>query len=172
MACKTRSGRLFYLHYYKTALLAEGYMMSAFDNCLFYCITATDTNYIIVYVDDTFIFSNSPVHIDTVITNVGKHYEVTLDRDATSSLGLNLTHNSSQSPNPSSSPNSSHSIRQKKTLRTSHRTHIPIGPTTPTRRPLHLFATSRYTSLSHQEPPGYHGRGIIRRNEEQQPHQS
>ena len=94
MACKTRSGRLFYLHYYKTALLAEGYMMSAFDNCLFYCITATDTNYIIVYVDDTFIFSNSPVHIDTVITNVGKHYEVTLDRDATSSLGLNFTHNS------------------------------------------------------------------------------
>ena len=44
----------------------------------------------------------------------------------------------SQSPNPSSSPNSSHSIRQKKKLRTSHRTHIPIGPTTPTRRPLHF----------------------------------
>ena len=29
-----------------------------------------------------------------------------------------------------------------------------------------------YTSLSHQEPPGYHGSGIIRGNEEQQPHQS
>ena len=52
------SGRLFYLHY-KKAILAEGYLlMSAFDNCLFYCITPTETTYIIVYVDDTFIFSN------------------------------------------------------------------------------------------------------------------
>jgi hypothetical protein len=86
------SGRLFYLHY-KTALLAEGYAMSAFDNCLFHRITATETTYIIVYVDDTFIFSNSLAHIDRVIDKVGKHYEVTLDRDATSFLGLSLTHN-------------------------------------------------------------------------------
>jgi hypothetical protein len=82
------SGRLFYLHY-KKALLAEGYTMSAFDNCLFYRITPTETTYIIVYVDDTFIFSNSQANIDAVITNIGKHYEVTLDRDATSFLGLN-----------------------------------------------------------------------------------
>jgi hypothetical protein len=86
------SGRLFYLHY-KTALIAEGYTMSIFDNCLFYRITSTETTYIIVYVDDTFIFSNSPANIDKVITNIGKHYEVTLDRDATSFLGLNLAHN-------------------------------------------------------------------------------
>ena len=66
--------------------------MSAFDNCLFYRIAATETTYIIVYVDDTFIFSNSLAHIDSVIANVGKHYEVTLDRDATSFLGLNLAH--------------------------------------------------------------------------------
>ena len=68
--------------------------MSAFDNCLFYRTTATKTTYIIVYVDDTFIFSNSAKNIDTVISSVGKHYEVTLDREATSFLGLNLTHNS------------------------------------------------------------------------------
>ena len=86
------SGRLFYLHY-KRALLAEGYLMSAFDNCLFYRITPTETTYIIVYVDDTFIFSNSLDNIDNVITNIGKHYEVTLDREATSFLGLNLAHN-------------------------------------------------------------------------------
>jgi hypothetical protein len=41
------SGRLFYLHY-KTALLAESYTMSAFDNCLFYRINATETIYIIL----------------------------------------------------------------------------------------------------------------------------
>ena len=86
------SGRLFYLRY-KKALLAEGYQMSAFDNCLFYRIKTTETTDIIVYVDDTFIFSNLQAHIDTVITNIGKHYEVTLDRDATSFLGLNLAHN-------------------------------------------------------------------------------
>ncbi len=68
--------------------------MSAFDNCLFFRITATETTYIIVYVDDTFIFSNSQEGIDAVITKIGKHYEVTLDRDATSFLGLSLTHNS------------------------------------------------------------------------------
>ena len=31
------SGRIFYLHY-KAALIAEGYIMSQFDNCLFYKI--------------------------------------------------------------------------------------------------------------------------------------
>jgi len=67
--------------------------MSAFDNCLFYRTTSTETTYIIVYVDDTFIFSNSAANIATVITSIGNHYEVTLDRDATSFLGLNLTHN-------------------------------------------------------------------------------
>ncbi len=67
--------------------------MSAFDNCLFYKTTATETTYLIVYVDDTFIFSNSAENIDAFIANVGKHYEVTLDRDATSFLGLNLMHN-------------------------------------------------------------------------------
>ncbi len=67
--------------------------MSAFDNCLFYRITQTETTYIIVYVDDTFIFSNSQVYIDNVITSIGKHYEVTLDREATSFLGLHLAHN-------------------------------------------------------------------------------
>ena len=38
------SGRLFY-QYYKAAQLAEGYRMSAFDNCLFYRTTATEINY-------------------------------------------------------------------------------------------------------------------------------
>ena len=73
--------------HYKAALLAEGYLMSQFDQCLFYRITSIETTYIIVYdVDDTCIFSNSLANIDQVITNVGKHYEVTLDRDASSLL--------------------------------------------------------------------------------------
>ena len=71
------SGRIFYLHY-KAALTAEGYTMSQFDNCLFYKISAAETTYIIVYVDDTFIFSNTDANIESVITSIGKHYEVTL----------------------------------------------------------------------------------------------
>ena len=86
------SGRIFYMHY-KASLLAEGYLMSQFDQCLLYRITPTETTYIIVYVDDTFIFSNSLANLDQVITNVGKHYEVTLDSDASSFLGLSLAHN-------------------------------------------------------------------------------
>ena len=86
------SGRIFYMHY-KAALPAEGYLMSQFDKCLFYRTTPTETTYIIVYVDDTFIFNNSLANIDQVITNVGKHYEVTLDHDASSFLGLSLAHN-------------------------------------------------------------------------------
>ena len=44
--------------------------MSAFDNCLFFRITATETIYIIVYVDDTFVFSNSQEGIDAVRTSL------------------------------------------------------------------------------------------------------
>ena len=44
-----------------------------FYNCLFYRTTGTKTTYIIVYVDDTFIFSNSEANINTVITSIGNH---------------------------------------------------------------------------------------------------
>jgi hypothetical protein len=120
------SGRLFYLHY-KKALLAEGYTMSAFDNCLFYRITPTETTYIIVYVDDTFIFSNSQANIDAVITNIGKHYEVTLDRDATSFLGLNLAHN----------PDGTVTITQPKLLTKLFALHPPRKGSTHT--PIHPY---------------------------------
>ena len=36
------SGRIFYQHY-RSALIAEGYTMSAFDNCLFYHARPTET---------------------------------------------------------------------------------------------------------------------------------
>jgi hypothetical protein len=78
------SDRIFYQHYH-SALLAEGYM-SAFDNCLFYCAELTETIYILVYVDDTFIFASHPDHLNTLITAIGRHYEVTLDLDRTITL--------------------------------------------------------------------------------------
>ena len=51
-------------------------------------------DHILVYVDDTLIlFSKKEEHLGTLMSSFGKHYEVTLNRDATNFLGLNFTHN-------------------------------------------------------------------------------
>jgi hypothetical protein len=122
------SGRIFYLHY-KNALLAEGYTMSQFDHCLFFRISPTETTYIIVYVDDTFIFSNTQANIDQVITSVGRHYEVTLDRDASSFLGLSLTHN----------PDGTVTITQPKLLKKLFALYPPRSNTKSAAAPTHPY---------------------------------
>ena len=81
------SGRAFYIHY-KSALIEEGYAMSDMDPCLFYRITYKETTYIMLFVDDTYIYSNDQKYIDEVIRKMGKHYEVTLDMKAESFLGI------------------------------------------------------------------------------------
>ena len=153
--------------------------MSAFDNCLFYRITETETTYIIVYVDDTFIFSNTQANIDSVIENVGKHYEVTLDREATSFLGLNLTHN----------PDGTVTITQPKLLAKlfalypprKDSTHIPTHPyaplpkdTDPDPQTTDHYAYLRLLGiliyLAHKKPPRYNGCSFIRRHQKQQTH--
>ena len=169
------SGRPFFLHY-KIALLAEGYTLSAFDNCLFYRITATET---------TFSWStpSSSATLKTISTtssliNVGKHYEVTLDRDATSFLGLNLTHNPDvivtiTQPKLLTKLFSLYPPRKDTTYKPSSHQYPPLPkesdpPTQPADH--YAYLRLRYTLLSHQEPLGHHGRCFIRGNEEQQPH--
>ncbi len=66
------SGAIFYAHY-RDALLSEQYRMSPLDPCLFYRTTDTETTYIIVYVDDTFIFTSNQTHLDDFITAMGRH---------------------------------------------------------------------------------------------------
>ena len=102
--------------------------MSAFDNCLFYRITPTETTYIIVYVDDKFIFSNTQANIDKVITSIVKHYEVTLDREATSFLGLHLAHNTDGTV----------TITQPKLLTKLFSLHPPLKG--PSQTPLHPYS--------------------------------
>lgn len=85
------SGRRFYYHY-KDALVEEGYKVAQSDQCLFFKITETETTYIIIYVDDTFIFSNQMSNVNEMITRISKHYTVTLDTLADSFLGINLEH--------------------------------------------------------------------------------
>ena len=125
------SGRLFYLHF-KAALLTEGYSMSALDNCLFCRTTATEKTYIIiVYVDDTFIFSNSAANIDAVITSISNHYEVTLDRGATNFLGLTTTRTAlSQSLSLNFYSNYLLSTHRARTAQTSPPTPTHLSPKT------------------------------------------
>jgi len=85
------SGRRFYYHY-KDALILEGYTMAQSDQCLFFKITDEETTYIIIYVDDTFIFSNHMDNVNEMFTKLSKHYTVTLDTVADSFLGINLEH--------------------------------------------------------------------------------
>ena len=171
------SGRIFYLHY-KAALTAEGYIMSQFDNCLFYKISAAETTYIIVYVDDTFIFSNTDANIESVITSIGKHYAVTLDRDATSFLGLSLAHNADNTV----------TVTQPKLLTKLFALHPQKGgpnnrgietplPSTPqrygsqphTNRPIRIPPSPRHAPIHHEEQIRHHGGSILRRDQELPP---
>jgi hypothetical protein len=52
--------------------------MSSFDNCLFYRNDPFETIYVLVYVDDAFVFTNHPDHLQTLINSIEKHYEVAL----------------------------------------------------------------------------------------------
>jgi len=85
------SGRHFYRHY-RDALIAEGYVMSKMDNCLFYRVTGAETTFIVLFVDDTLIFSKRQEDIDQFSARLNRHYELTLDPKADSFLGINIEH--------------------------------------------------------------------------------
>jgi hypothetical protein len=85
------SGRYFYRHY-RDALIEEGYVMSNMDNCLFYKITEEKTPFIVLFVDDTLIFSKRQLDIDQFVVSMNRHYELTLDTKADSFLGINIGH--------------------------------------------------------------------------------
>ncbi len=81
------SGRHFYRHY-RDALIAEGCVMSKMDNCLFYRVNDVETTFIVLFVDDTLIFSKRQEDIDQFSARLNRHYELTLDAKADSFLGI------------------------------------------------------------------------------------
>ena len=85
------SGRHFYRHY-RDALIAEGYVMSKMDNCLFYRVNDVETTFIVLFVDDTLIFSKRQEDIDQFSARLNRHYELTLDAKADSFLGIHIEH--------------------------------------------------------------------------------
>ena len=72
------SGRHFYRHY-RDALIKEEYIMSSMDNCLLYKITEEEITFIVLFVDDTLIFSKRQIDIDQFVVCMNRHYELTLD---------------------------------------------------------------------------------------------
>ena len=86
------SGRHFYRHY-REALIKEEYIMSSMDNCLFYKITEEEITFIVLFVDDTLIFSKRQIDIDQFVVCMNRHYELPLDTKADSFLGINIGHN-------------------------------------------------------------------------------
>jgi len=84
------SGRLWYEHY-TDSLKKEGYMQSKFDPCLFYRVNESEVTYICLFVDDTYVFSNKPEHMDAFVSRMQKYYQVTLDIKGDSFLGIQFT---------------------------------------------------------------------------------
>ena len=88
------SGRAFY-EFYKSKLLEEGYTMSEMDPCLFYRIQKDEVTYIVLFVDDTYVFSNDEAHIKSLEDRMKKHFDVTIEPEADAFLGINFHYDES-----------------------------------------------------------------------------
>lgn len=87
------AGRAYY-EAYSTHLIENGYTRSASDICLFYKLEPNINlrTYIWIHVDDTFIASTHEDEIDKFKAIVESKFEITINYDVTSHLGINLTH--------------------------------------------------------------------------------
>ena len=86
-----KSGKLWYEHY-RNSLIKEGYMQSKSDPCLFYRVNDEEATYVCLFVDDTFVFSNSEANLDKFLKSMEKYYQVSLDTTAESFLGVHFNH--------------------------------------------------------------------------------
>ena len=85
------AGRAFY-ELFKSKLEKEGYTMSKMDPCLFYRIQGDEETYIVIFVDDSFVYSNRKECIQDYEQKMRKHFEITTDPEAESFLGVTFTY--------------------------------------------------------------------------------
>jgi len=85
------AGRAFY-ELFKSKLEEEGYTMSAMDPCLFYRIQGDEETYIVIFVDDSFVYSNRKEYIREYEHRMRTHFEITTDPEAESFLGVTFTY--------------------------------------------------------------------------------
>jgi len=75
---------------YKDLLVNNGYKQSHVDPCLFYRVTSTETTYIPIYVDDTYVFSTTQAGLDRVKRVVQTKYPIE-DRKISEFLGIEIS---------------------------------------------------------------------------------
>ena len=89
----TDAGRAFY-NLFKSKFEEEGwYTMSKIDPCLFYRIQGDEETYIVIFADDSFVYSNRKEFIREYEQRMCKHFEITTDLEAESFLvGVTFTY--------------------------------------------------------------------------------
>jgi hypothetical protein len=90
------AGRAFY-KLFKSKLETEGYTMSQMNPCLFYRIQGDEETYIVIFVDDSFVYSNRKEYIRDYEQKMRKHFEITTDPEAESFLGVTFTYDEARS---------------------------------------------------------------------------
>ena len=83
------AGKAYYEAYSKH-LIDNGYIKSSYDPCLFFKITVYETTYVIIHVDDTFIFSTTDAAINSFINILQSKFDITVNDDADSYLGISF----------------------------------------------------------------------------------
>ena len=66
--------------------------MSEIDQCLFYRIQRNEETYIVIFVDDSFVYSNRKEYIREYEQKMRKHFEITTDPEPESFLGATFTY--------------------------------------------------------------------------------
>ena len=85
------AGRAFY-ELFSSKLIEEGYGKSEMDPCLFYRIQGGEETYVVIFVDDSFIYSNRLENIHEYESKLRKHFDITSDPTAESFLGITFTY--------------------------------------------------------------------------------
>ena len=79
-----------YYEAYSQLLMNNGYKRSAMDPCLFYKINQEEATFIVIHVDDTFIFSTNDAGINTFLNVLQSQFDITINDDADSYLGVHF----------------------------------------------------------------------------------
>ena len=84
------SGRQFY-RFYKKNLEEEGYKCSHTEPCLFHKRDNEGITYILIHVDDTFIFTDKEERLKNFVTSMNRHFPMTLDERGDSFMGIKIS---------------------------------------------------------------------------------
>lgn len=79
-----------YYDAYSAHLVENGYTKSSFDPCLFFKTTKEEMTFIVIHVDDTFIFSSSDAAINTFMNILQSKFDITVNDDADAYLGVSF----------------------------------------------------------------------------------